>query len=68
MEVIGSNGVPEFVASKVSPAEVKPGEYYVVDLCCIMLDASFSFVEAHLSLNHAIWFTYLLVTITLSLM
>jgi len=26
VEVIGSNGVPECVASKVSPAEVKPGE------------------------------------------
>jgi len=33
VEVIGGNGVPECVASKVSPAEVKPGECSAVSVC-----------------------------------
>ena len=44
MEVIGGNGVPDCVASKVSPAEVKPGEYYVVSVCSFVYSAICSFV------------------------
>jgi len=36
VEVIGGNGVPESVARKVSPAEVKPGEI-VVDFVVVLI-------------------------------
>ena len=63
--MIGGNGVPECVAKKVSPAEVKPGECYVVsDAVCSLF----------LSLNHVIvvmlyrlWIVYFLVTNTVTL-